>query len=247
LIRQTLELRPDYGDAYLQLGEIQHRHFWDFDDASDSFDKALELNPGSASARSAFSRFLSKSGEFEQSIREAEIALDLDPKSPQAASSLAIRLIRAQRLVEARSVIDTLARTHPDHADLPWLETNWHVRDGSYGDALKWIALEELDYLRLSLSAIALYHLNRTEQAHAALDELIETDSEGAAFQIAEVYAQMRLTDEAFDWLERAFSQGDPGLAELYSSVNLENLYTDPRFATLAARVGLPALASPRK
>ncbi|MGI9236108.1 MAG: winged helix-turn-helix domain-containing protein [Woeseiaceae bacterium] len=245
LIRQTLELRPDYGDAYIQLGEIQHRHFWDFDDAFESYKRGLELNPGSASARSAFSRFLSKSGEFEQSIREAEVALDLDPKSAQAASSLTIRLIRARRLDRARSVIDALAQTHPDHADLPWLETNWHIRDGSYGDALKWIALEELDYLRLSLSAITLYHLDRTEQAHAALDELIETDSEGAAFQIAEVYAQMRSADEAFDWLERAFSQGDPGLAELYSSVNLENLYTDHRFAALAARVGLPALASP--
>jgi TolB-like protein/DNA-binding winged helix-turn-helix (wHTH) protein/Tfp pilus assembly protein PilF len=244
LIRQTLSQRPDYGDAYLALGEIQHRHFWDFAAAAESYAKALDLSPGSAAAHASYSRFLSKSGKFDQAIEEAEIALDLDPKSAQSASSLAIRLIRARQLDKARAVIDALTMARPNHADLPWLETNWHIRNESYRDALKSIALEELDYLRLSLSAIALSRLNRTDQAREALDTLIESDSEGAAFQIAEVYAQWGEADEAFEWLELAFSQGDPGMAELYSSVNLENLYTDGRFADLAARIGLPPLDS---
>lgn len=242
LIRRSLELRPDYAEAYVQLGEIQHRHFWDFDDARRSYTRALELSPGSASAHSAFSRFLSKSGDFDGAVREAEIALDLDPRSAQSASSLAIRQIRARRLDTARVVIDRLAEVSPNYADLPWLETNWHIRNGSYRDALKWIALEELDYLRLSLSAITLYQLGRKDQAREALDELIETDGDGAAFQIAEVYAQWDMIDDAFEWLEHAFSQGDPGMAELHSSVNLENLHADPRYAELVARVGLPAL-----
>lgn len=242
LIRKTLELRPDYGDAYVQLGEIQHRHFWDFDAAAESYGKALQRNPGSADAHAAVSRFLSKVGDFEQSVREAEIAWDLDPKSERATSSLAIRLIRARHLDRGRTVINALTLMRPDYADLPWLETNWHIRNGSNRDALEWIALEELDYLRLSLSAIALYHLGRTDQARAALDELIRTDPDGAAFQIGEVFAQWGDSDGAFDWLERAFSQGDPGMAELYSSVNLENLYSDHRFVALASRVGLPAL-----
>lgn len=242
LIRETLAQRPDFADAYLALGEIQHRHFWDFDDAAESYAKALDLNPGSAAAHAAYSRFLSKSGKFDQAIEEAEIALDLDPKSAQSATSLAIRQIRARQLDKARNVIDALTLERPDYADLPWIETHWHIRNESFRDALKWIALEELDYLRLSLSAITLSKLNRTDQAREALDELIESDPDGAAFQIAEVYAQWGDADEAFEWLEHAFSQGDPGMAELYSSVNLENLYADRRFADLAARIGLPPL-----
>ena len=240
LIRKTLDQHGDHAEAYVQLGEIQHRHFWNFDDAAESYARALELKPGSASAHTAYSRFLSKAGEFVQSIREAEIALDLDPKSARAASSLVIRQIRARQLDNARGVIDSLRTEYPEYADLPWLETNWHIRNGSYRDALQSIAIEELDYLRLSLSAIALHHLERTEQAHEALDELKETDPDGAAFQIAEVYAQWGEADAAFEWFERAFSHGDPGLAELYSSVNLENLYSDRRFADLAERIGLP-------
>ena len=242
LLRRALEIDPSHSEAYVQLGEIQHRHFWDFETAAESYAKARELNPGSASVRSAYSRYLSKTGRFAVSVREAETAFGLDPRSARAASSLAIRYIRAGNLERGRTAIETLRGAYPNHADLPWLETNWHLQDQSFRKALEWAAQEELAYLRLSLSAIALRRLDRNEQAQAALDELIATDGEGAAFQIAEVYAQWDEPDLAFEWLERALSHGDPGIVELYSSQNLGNLYPDPRFAALAARIGLPPL-----
>lgn len=242
LAREAIRLNPDLADAYVHIGEIQHRHFWDFDAAEQSYAKALSLNSGSASSHSAYSRFLSKAGDHEAAVREARIAIDLDPRSPSAGTSLIIRLIRTRDLDQARVSLDDFSQRFPDDENIPWLETNWHIRNESYNDALQWIALETLDYLRLSLSAVVLNYLGREGQAQAALDELIATDADGAAFQIAEVYAHWQQPDAAFEWLDRAFSQGDPGLSELYSSVNLENLYSDPRFMDLAQRIGLPVL-----
>lgn len=241
LLNQALEIEPEHTEALVQIGEIQHRHFWDFEDAASSFQRAIEISAGNASARSAYSRFLSKAGQQEAAVREASIAIDLNPLSPGARSSLTYRLIRAGDLTTARESLETFKTSHPEHADIPWLETNWHIRNGSNSDALQWIALEELDYLRLSLSAIILHNLGRSAQAEQALDELIETDADGAAFQIAEVYASWQQPDQAFDWFERAFQQGDPGLVELYSTVHLGNLYADSRFAVLAENIGLPA------
>jgi len=240
LARQALSLDPNSADALVQIGEIQHRHFWDFDDAAASYEQAIAINPGSAAAHSAYSRFLAKAGRHQDAVAEARIGLDLNPLSTNAATSLTVRLIRARQLDAARVVLDEFKTRFPEHYDIPWLETNWHIGSNMYGDALQWIALEELDYLRLSLSAVALQALGRTGQAQQALDELIATDADGAAFQIAEVYAQWQQPDEAFQWLERAFQQGDPGLAELYSSLNLNNIHTDPRFPALAANIGLP-------
>ncbi|MEE4661201.1 MAG: winged helix-turn-helix domain-containing protein [Halieaceae bacterium] len=241
LSRKALGIDPSLAEAWVQIGEIQHRHFWNFDDAADSYRKAMEINPGGASAHSAYSRFLAKAGRDGEAVREAEIALDLNPLSTNAAASLALRLMRAGDLPAARTALDDYKRRHPASVELPWLETNWHILNGSNSDALEWSALEELDYLRLSLSAIALQRLGRTGQAELALQELIDTDAEGAAFQIAEVYAQWKEVDEAFAWLNRAYEQGDPGLTELFSSLNLANLYADPRFAEMAKNVGLPA------
>lgn len=256
LIEQALSVDIDYAPAYVQLGEIQHRHFWNFSDASESYLKALKLNPGSAEAHAAYGRYLSKIGQFDSAIEEARIARDLDPNYANAASTLAVRLIRAHRLTPARTVLETMHKRFPDNGDLPWLEANWHVVNESYQEALAWIAREEFDYLRLSMSAIVLFHLGRTEQATVALNELIATDADGAAFQIAEVYAQWGQPDEAFSWLEKAFQQGDPGIVELRSSLHLESLHADPRFAELVERVGLPridteqastAFATPRR
>lgn len=240
LIEQALSVNADFAPAYVQLGEIQHRHFWNFSDASESYRKALKLNPGSAEAHPAYGRYLSKIGEFDSAVEEARIARDLDPNDANAASTLAVRLIRAHRLADARTVLDNMHERFPDNGDLPWLETNWHVINKSYQEALAWIAREEFDYLRLSMSAIVLFHLGRTEQATVALDELIATDANGAAFQIAEVYAQWKQPNEAFSWLEKAFQQGDPGIVELRSSMHLGSLQEDPRFRELVERVGLP-------
>ena len=241
LARKALSIDPALAEAWVQIGEIQHRHFWNFADAAESYRQAMAINPGSASAHSAYSRFLAKAGREQEAVEQARIALDLDPLSTNAAGSLSLRLMRAGNLAEARGVLDDFKSRHPGSVELPWLETNWHIRSGSYGDALEWSALEELDYLRLALSAIALNRLGRTGQAESALQELIDTDAEGAAFQIAEVYSQWQQVDEAFAWLDRAYQQGDPGLSELYSSLNLANLYSDPRFAEMGEKVGLPA------
>ena len=242
LARNAAALDPTLSEALVQIGEIQHRHFWDFEDAASSYNRAIEINPGSASAHSAYGRFLAKAGRHEEAASESRVAVDLNPLSTNAHTSLIIRQIRADELDQGRQQLDEFKLLYPDHFDIPWLETNWHIRNGSYRDALQWIALEELEYLRLSLSAIILNYLGRTGQAETALNELIETDGDGAAFQIAEVYAHWQQADEAFRWLEHAFSQGDPGLSELYSSVNLENLYQDSRFPEIAERIGLPPL-----
>lgn len=242
LAHQALAVNPEHSEALVQLGEIQHRHFWLFDDAATSYQQALEINPGNASVHSAYSRFLSKYGRQPEAVREARVAVDLDPLSSTAHSSLIIRLIRIGDLNAARQSLDLFKAENPEHYDIPWLESNWHIRNGGYGEALQWIALEELDYLRLSLSAVILNYLGRTAQAQQTLEELIESDGDGSAFQIAEVYAHWRQADLAFQWLDRAFELGDPGLAELYSSTNLGNLYDDPRFDELARRIGLPAV-----
>jgi len=241
LLNQALDIDPEHVEALVEIGEIQHRHFWEFEDAAASYQRAIAISPGDASARSAYSRFLSKAGQQAEAVSEARIAIDLNPLSAGARSSLTLRLIRAGDLAAGRESLEAFKSNRPDHADIPWLETNWHIRNATYSDALQWIALEELDYLRLSLSAMILNQLGRSAQAQDALDELIETDSEGAAFQIAEVYASWDQPDLAFEWFDRAFQQGDPGLAELYSSINLGNLYNDPRFAALAENIGLPA------
>lgn len=237
---QAVRRDPHSGLGYLQLAEMQHRHFWDFEAAAESYRLAVELMPESAEMHGAYSRFLAKSGRHPEAVSQARAAFELDCESAPILSNLTLRLIKARELDDAQDAVSRLRDTDPEHSDLAWLEASLYLRSGADKVALRCINAEELDYLRLSLTAVIYFRLGRVKQAQDALSRLIESDGDGAAFQVAEVYAQWGQPNEAFPWLERALECGDPGLAELYSSLLLEEVYHDARFDDLARRVGLP-------
>jgi serine/threonine-protein kinase len=69
---------------------------------------------------------------------------------------------------------------------------------------------------------------------------MIGKHGESAAYQIAEVYAWRGERDKAFEWLERAYAQGDGGFTFLRVDPLLHALPTDPRFAAFSRKMNLP-------
>jgi hypothetical protein len=72
-----------------------------------------------------------------------------------------------------------------------------------------------------------------------ALARLVEGSADTAAYQIAEVHAYRGEKDRAFEWLERARQQRDPGLGGLRSDPLLANLQKDPRWNPFVRKMGL--------
>ena len=60
-----------------------------------------------------------------------------------------------------------------------------------------------------------------------------------AAYQVAEVYAWRGEKDSAFQWLERARQQRDPGLASLRKDPLLVNIHNDSRWNPFLHSVGM--------
>jgi hypothetical protein len=82
----------------------------------------------------------------------------------------------------------------------------------------------------------------KTEDAHRILDQLNELSKRlyvPPTF-IAAVYAGLGKNDQAFQWLEKAYNERDEGLIYLNSAAPWRRLSSDPRFASLVRRVGLP-------
>jgi len=62
-----------------------------------------------------------------------------------------------------------------------------------------------------------------------------------APFNIAVVYLGLGDKEQAFAWLDRAYKQRSYYLAvALPTSASLDSIRSDPRFAELLRRVGLP-------
>jgi hypothetical protein len=61
-----------------------------------------------------------------------------------------------------------------------------------------------------------------------------------SAYTIAMLYADLEDKDQAFRWLNTAYQDRDGQLGGLKTDFTLDPLRSDPRFAELVRKVGLP-------
>jgi len=65
-------------------------------------------------------------------------------------------------------------------------------------------------------------------------------------YTIAEVYADLGDKDHAFEWLNTSYQEHDPWLYAIRTDFTMDSLRSDPRYADLLRKIGLPPLTSPR-
>jgi len=61
-------------------------------------------------------------------------------------------------------------------------------------------------------------------------------------FLIARLYADLGDKEKAFEWLNTGYREHDFLLRSLNTTFEVDNLRSDPRFAELVRKVGLPKL-----
>ena len=149
----------------------------------------------------------SKMGLAQRTAQEVERAWALHPLNASVASSLTIRLIRAERYEDAERALGQLLALKRDHGDRHWLRAQFELERGNYGKAMKAIEPDELEYLRLSINVIA------------------------------EVYAHRGEIEASIEWLQKAYSARDLGFAELLSTSGFRVLSGQAPFEALKAQL----------
>jgi tetratricopeptide (TPR) repeat protein len=163
----------------------------------------------------------------------------LDPVSPEARSYLAFQLSVTGQLDEAHREYARMLELSPTS---PWAHAGIGfalIQHGKFAEAVSAAQDETADWARLVVTAIAQWSLKKNAESDAALEQLVKTGADTAAYQIAEVYAWRGDKDKAFEWLERARSQRDPGVIEMRGDPTLPNLRQDPRWSAFLRTVGL--------
>jgi hypothetical protein len=82
----------------------------------------------------------------------------------------------------------------------------------------------------------------RTDEANAILNELKKRPKldSVALMGVADTYSVLREKDEAFAYLEAAYQERAGWLIFLDVRPTFDNIRSDPRFADLVRRIGLP-------
>jgi len=238
-VEKAIALSPNDPEARATRGWIRSLFLWDWDGARSDFEAALSVDPNNATALAHQSWLLAAFGQLPQAIAAVEKAIALDPVDDQAPTYLGVYLNGTGQYGRAREVLERRLKSsgHDDIASLELGESL--VLAGNPADALA--AAREFDAgPRLMTTALAEFSLGRPQASAAALDTLKRDYASGYAYQIALVHAWRGEKEQAFGWLDRAYSQRDGGIAFIKYDPFLRPLQGDPRYAALVRKLGLP-------
>jgi predicted Zn-dependent protease len=143
------------------------------------------------------------------------------------------------QLNQAAADVKKSLELNPDVWPGPIMLGRIYVLQGRAQDALPEIDRVRYEPQRAFLSAIVYYALGRKKDSDAALSELVAKHLSDS-FHIAEVYAFRNQSDEAFEWLDRAYVQRNAGLIETKVNPLLKSLHHDPRYAAFLKKLNFP-------
>jgi eukaryotic-like serine/threonine-protein kinase len=246
---RALEIDSTLGQAHTSLAYIKHHYEWDWVGAEKEYHQAISLNPRDPNTHHWYSHYLVGMGRFQKSLAESRLALKLDPLDFILNVHLGWHYLMARRSDEA---VEELRRDIGMNAK-SWAGHNFLGRAyeqlGRYSDAIapleKATAVSPGNPAMLSALAHAYALAGKRNEAKRILGRLLLMRQQRyvSPYEIAVIHVGLGEKDQAFEWLERAYQEHSSWLSYLNVESRLDPLHSDPRFADLVRRVGLPHLA----
>jgi len=242
--QQGLALDDQLADLHTSLGFIQRMWDWDWDAARRSYERAIELNPGYATAYRWYAHLLAGLAQHELALEMAQRACSLDPLSLIIRSAMGDVLFYARRYDEAIAVYQETLQVDPDflagHTDLG----RAYELTGRYEEALacfrKASQLISKGPPEPSSGLAHVYaQMGRRQEALDIVAQLLDLSHSRyvSPYGIASIHACLGDNDTALQWLEKAYHDHDQTLVWLNVHPRLDGLRGEPRFQAILRRM----------
>ncbi len=244
--QRALELDSGLSETHTSLAWVKYRFDWDWRGAEDEFKQALLLNPSNAQAHHWYADYLLAMGRFDESLAENRRARGLDPLS------LFINWDAGRILYHALRYDESLAELHKTlemDQNFAWTHAVLHevylakgMNDEALAAHLKFAALTGVSPERVA----ALKNVYVSTGWKGLWQKEIEWALEDSKhrrvspYTMATLYARIGDKDHTLEWLNKAFEERGSSLVYLNTDQQWDGIRTDPRFADLVRRVGLP-------
>jgi eukaryotic-like serine/threonine-protein kinase len=247
--RKALELDPTLAHPHAVLGGNYTEYDWDFAGGEAEYKKALELDPNDATAHQWHGQDLGWIGGREkEAMDEMNRAHQLDPMSAIISQSTGIVQISARKYDDAIATCQKVASENPTFAQAHYCLAYAYWGKGMYQQVVdEFKALAQLGGNPRDVEfASALEQGFHSGGWKGALVKAIEIRLAQrktgflAAYNIAILYAALGEKDETFRWLNTAYEERDFQIESLRTEFLLDPVRSDPRFAELVRKVGLP-------
>jgi len=241
---KALEIDDTLAEAHTSLAAVAW-NYWDWGGAEKGFKRAIELNPGYATAHHWYAYYLMLVGRHEESIKEIKIAQELDPHSLIINANVGFLLYHARRYDQAIEHYRNRIEMDPGFMVLRYYLGMAYIQKGMYKDAVEEfqesMALSGENTVLLAMIGNVYAASGRKDEAMNIIDKLEELSKleYGTPSLKALIYAELGQKDKAFKWLEEAYKKSDIRLNYLKVDPLFDSLRSDPRFTELLKKIGL--------
>ncbi len=240
---KALELDNALGEAHNSLAFCLDGFDWDFPAAEKEFQRAIELNPGYATAHHWYAWHLSLLGRYDEAIAEMKKAENLDPLSLIINADLAELLLLAhsydESIRQSRKTIEMDPNFALAHNQLGQAYLQKQLRDEAITELQKAVQLSAGSPTCIANLARAYAASGKRSEASKLLNDLKKRSNStySHAPEIAMIYAALGDKDQAMLWVEKGYEERfNPGVL---LRPGFDPLRSEPRFQELVRRIGL--------
>jgi serine/threonine-protein kinase len=243
--QMAIDLDPRLAEPHSTLMFVSWTYDWDWDRTRVEFDRAMALDPRVPATLLWHAIYLALiEGDFIQAIAEASRAVEIDPLSGSAHATFGtIQLCsgafaHAQQSMERAMDLDPRMWVAYRYLGLLFMEQQRF--DAAEEILTQGLAVSNRHPWIVAALAETYQRTGRTAQADALYAEM---NARGDAGYIQPLYrafiaAATRRSDEAFEWLERAYRERNT-LPLLNHFLDVRGLTDDPRFKEILRRTGV--------
>jgi serine/threonine-protein kinase len=243
---RALELDKMLAEPHTSLAYAKLYYDWDWDGAEREFEQAIELDPNYATAHHWYSVFLTAMERHAKALAEIEHAQELDPLSLVIATDMGFESYYSGRYDQAIKQLQSVLELNQDFplAHL-WLGRAYQQK-ARYEEAVAEYQKAEAvlpNWVPVKAGIGNAYgRWGKKAEALRVLDELKGSAIERyvTPYGTALVYAGLGEKDKAFAALNDAYDERSHWLVWLKLDPRWGELSSDPRFAELVRRIGLP-------
>jgi TolB-like protein/DNA-binding winged helix-turn-helix (wHTH) protein/Flp pilus assembly protein TadD len=246
-VLKSLDIDGTLAEAHTSLARIKGEYDWDWSGAEREFQRAIELNPGYATAYQWYGSVLSTMGRPEEAIANYKRALELDPLSPIINGVLGQALYYTRQYDQAIEQLKKTLELDPDlglaRAYLALAYRQKSMNEEAIAEFEKLLVILHGHAWALADLGYAYATAGRGPEAQRMLDQLNQLSRQEfvPADAMAHVYVGLGEKDKAFEWLQKGYERHSIGLGGVGLKVDplWDPLRSDPRFADLLRRMNL--------
>jgi tetratricopeptide (TPR) repeat protein len=239
---KALEIDDTLAEAHASLAYAKANHDWDWSGGEGEFQRAIALNPDYAIAHLWYAWTLASTGRFEESIAEAERALELDSLSLEINWFLGVAYYFARQYDRAieqfRKTLELEPNFYLPHTFLGWAYIQKSMYKEGIAELEKAVAIAPSN-MSLTFLGYGYAAAGRRSEAQKVVDQLDELSKHRYVppFHRAIICVGLGEIDQAFVWLEKAYEERF--IVAIKVNPIFDAVRSDPRFTDLLRRMNL--------